>query len=58
MVVAVLTVFGLTHDLSRPGAIPIFLGYASILGEYLLISQIFHGNLLGMGFTGILRYPL
>jgi hypothetical protein len=26
VVVAVLTVFGLTHDLSRPGAIPIFLG--------------------------------
>lgn len=26
MVVAVLTVFGLTHDLSEPSAIPIFLG--------------------------------
>ena len=30
MVVAVLTVFGLTHDLSRPGAIPTFLGWVSL----------------------------
>jgi hypothetical protein len=37
VVVAVLTVFGLTHDLSRPGAIPIFLGYVLAL-ELLLMG--------------------
>ena len=57
MVVAVLTVFGLTHDLSRPGAIPIFLGYVSALVA-LLMSQILYGDLLGMGIPSILRYPL
>ena len=57
MVVAVLTVFGLTHDLSRPGAIPIFLGYVSVM-KSLLICQILYGHLLGMGVPGILRYPL
>jgi hypothetical protein len=57
VVVAVLTVFGLTHDLSRPGAIPIFLGYVST-SEPLLMGQLFHGNLLGMGIPSILRYPL
>ena len=58
MVVAVLTVFGLTHDLSRPGAIPIFLGYEPIFQACVLIIQILHGDLLGMGFAGVLRYPL
>ena len=57
MVVAVLTVFGLTHDLSRPDAIPVFLGYVSTL-KHLLIVQIFHCDLLGMGIPGFLRYPL
>ena len=53
MVVAVLTVFGLTHDLSRPDAIPVFLGYVSTL-KHLLIVQIFHCDLLGMGIPGFL----
>jgi len=57
VVVAVLTVFGLTHDLSRPGAIPNFLGYV-LMFYHLLIRQVFHRDLLGMGVTGILRYTL
>lgn len=59
MVVAVLTVFGLTHDLSRPDAIPIFLGYGSYdVSESIADSQILHGHLLGMGIPSLLRYPL